>query len=406
MLNTVGSVARGDNFFDREEFVERLWGRLEAGNVLLLAPRRFGKTSVMYRLLDRPRSGWRVVHVDAESIREPVNFVVALLDALSGDQALRAFLKKAWSGAGAWARKTLDGWEVTTPWDVGVKINLKKAMGGEWPARAEGLLSVLSDYGDGERLLIIVDELPVMLRLFEDNDVPDSEVRAFLYWLRKLRTDPAVGLTECRFLVGGSIGADRYLSRLRASDSFNDFERVPLPHLTAARAGELLDALLQARELQVSPQTRQAALDAVGVPVPYFIQIVVSELAAVRDEGSASEITPRTVEEVYEQRVLGATCKSYFQHYYDRLRFYGKPEEAAAKAVLRELALAQAAGVQRDNLRLVCLDTLGEAASDESFAQLVADLENDFYVVYRPKDRSYVFASKILCDWWRRHYAF
>ncbi len=73
--NIVGSPARGSDFYNREAFISYLWKRLELGNVLLAAPRRFGKTSIMYKLLDAPRDGWKVIHVDAESIREPANFI-------------------------------------------------------------------------------------------------------------------------------------------------------------------------------------------------------------------------------------------------------------------------------------------------------------------------------------------
>ena len=41
----VGSVARDEDFLFREEVVEDLWESLEKHNVLLLAPRRIGKTS-------------------------------------------------------------------------------------------------------------------------------------------------------------------------------------------------------------------------------------------------------------------------------------------------------------------------------------------------------------------------
>ncbi|MBI1924124.1 ATP-binding protein [Candidatus Poribacteria bacterium] len=58
LRNIVGPPARRDDFFDREETVELLWERLASGNVLLAAPRRFGKTSLMYRLIDEPRDGW------------------------------------------------------------------------------------------------------------------------------------------------------------------------------------------------------------------------------------------------------------------------------------------------------------------------------------------------------------
>ena len=51
----VGSVARNEDFWFRDSFVDELWDALRKHNVLLLAPRRTGKTSVMYRLLDQPR---------------------------------------------------------------------------------------------------------------------------------------------------------------------------------------------------------------------------------------------------------------------------------------------------------------------------------------------------------------
>ncbi len=45
----------------RGEFVEELWQRLRTGHVVLTAPRRTGKTSVMDYLRDHPENGFKVV---------------------------------------------------------------------------------------------------------------------------------------------------------------------------------------------------------------------------------------------------------------------------------------------------------------------------------------------------------
>jgi hypothetical protein len=74
--NIVGAVVRGDDFFGRESFVSRVWEVLNTSNVLLAGPRRFGKTSVMYNILDFPKPGSRVVHVDLEPVKEPAEFIV------------------------------------------------------------------------------------------------------------------------------------------------------------------------------------------------------------------------------------------------------------------------------------------------------------------------------------------
>jgi len=404
LRNIVGPPAREGDFYDREELIELIWERLETGNILLAAPRRFGKTSVMYRLIDHPRSGWKPVHVDAESIREPANFVIAILDALFADQQIRNFLVATWGKASKWVRGFIEDVEVTTPWDVGLKIKLKEKIQANWQEHGEELLRALRTFNKNNRLLIIIDELPVMLQLFHENNISSSDIRVFLFWFRKMRTDPKIGLTNCRFLTGGSIGIEHYLSKLNAAASFNDFEKMTLNELGSERGGDLLEKLLASRKISLSAKTKKEILNHVGAAIPYFIQVFVTEIGTELANRPGS-LGPKRLEEVYQQRVLGASCKSYFEHYYDRLRHYEKGEELAAKALLKELALNHPKGIQRDHLYRCYRNTQGEKDTQEGFARLVSDLENDFYIRFIP-EKGYFFASKILCDWWRRYYAF
>ena len=48
--NVIGSPVVGADFFDRHEEQARIWRRLEHDSILLLAPRRVGKTSLLHRL--------------------------------------------------------------------------------------------------------------------------------------------------------------------------------------------------------------------------------------------------------------------------------------------------------------------------------------------------------------------
>ena len=112
---------------------------------------------------------------------------------------------------------------------------------------------------------ILVSLLPASFLLLLLNSLRLRKVRprVFLYWFRKMRTDPEVGLTSCRFLVGGSIGIEEYLARLSAADSFNDFERVPLPELARAKADELVSRLSKARRLELSAASQRKVLELV-----------------------------------------------------------------------------------------------------------------------------------------------
>jgi uncharacterized protein len=50
MKSVIGAAARGENFFDRKEDLAQFWGDLDGDSLLLLAPRRVGKTSVLRRM--------------------------------------------------------------------------------------------------------------------------------------------------------------------------------------------------------------------------------------------------------------------------------------------------------------------------------------------------------------------
>ena len=57
LRNIVDLPARGDDFYDREDSIAMIWDRLEAGNILLAAPRRFGRLQGSINLFDLKKPG-------------------------------------------------------------------------------------------------------------------------------------------------------------------------------------------------------------------------------------------------------------------------------------------------------------------------------------------------------------
>ena len=49
----IGGPAVGMDFFDREEKIEEMFRSLKQNNILLISPRRYGKTSVMKEVMRR-----------------------------------------------------------------------------------------------------------------------------------------------------------------------------------------------------------------------------------------------------------------------------------------------------------------------------------------------------------------
>ena len=64
----------------REAFLAELWQTLRTGHVVLTAPRRTGKTSVMDYLRDHPENGFSVVAINVQDLTHPADFFQVLLD--------------------------------------------------------------------------------------------------------------------------------------------------------------------------------------------------------------------------------------------------------------------------------------------------------------------------------------
>lgn len=56
----IGNIAKGGDFWNRKEEIDTIWKTLEKDHVLLKAPRRFGKSSIMNNLFEFPHNDFTV----------------------------------------------------------------------------------------------------------------------------------------------------------------------------------------------------------------------------------------------------------------------------------------------------------------------------------------------------------
>jgi AAA+ ATPase superfamily predicted ATPase len=395
-MNPVGPPVRGKDFYGRDSFVEIVWEKLKGGNVLLAAPRRFGKTSVMYRLIDEPRWEYKFVHADLQHLTEPSELVTLLVVQLARDSRLSKiasglsyFPKRIWSGF----TKNFEEIEL-----LKLKVKLRDKVRSNWKESGEELFKRVAT--SQTSIVFILDELPMMIDRMARSEAHREEAKTMLRWLRALRTSPST--QNVRFLIAGSIGIDRVLNDLGEIASINDFEQLHLPPFTPKVAAAFLDELAETHKIQLSQPSKRKMLQLIGTLIPYFIRVIFSEVYnAYKLQGE--QITPTKVEQIYRDKVLGVNCKTYFDHYYSRFRDYYQPdEEKAIKRILRQLALDER--LTRDVCYQFYREKLGDRADIENFNRLMTDLENDFYIRYDPDKHLYEFASKLLRDWWLRHY--
>ncbi len=165
MRNTTGQVVRGKDFFDREHEQIRFWRDLETDNLLLLAPRRVGKTSLMRRLGEAaPDKGYTAVFVDVSDAGGEAVFVGRLYQAVLETEASNALwgqMEKSWLGKLFRRVKKISG--------PGFSVEFDPGQADDWPRLGRDLADALS--GLEGRWLLQIDELPVFfLKLLNAGD--------------------------------------------------------------------------------------------------------------------------------------------------------------------------------------------------------------------------------------------
>ena len=91
MRNITGQAVTGENLYGRSRELADLWEKLEQGeHVLMLAPRRVGKTSLMQELQRDPRERWAVIYVEVEGCDGAADCVAAILAAVAADPQHRS----------------------------------------------------------------------------------------------------------------------------------------------------------------------------------------------------------------------------------------------------------------------------------------------------------------------------
>ncbi|HBA40817.1 MAG TPA: hypothetical protein DCZ05_14090 [Deltaproteobacteria bacterium] len=396
--NRVGPPVRGKDFYGREVFVKLVSEKLKTGNVLLASPRRFGKTSVIYNLMEQPHWDYTIVHADLEHLTEPAELITLLVVQLACAtdtqlsklaSSLSYFPKKIWSGF----KRTFEEVDL---WKV--KVKLRDDVRLRWQESGEELFQKLANLS--QVVIFFLDELPMMIDRMAKSEVHRDDAKTMLRWFRALRLSPKA--KNVRFLIAGSIGIGRVLSDLGETSAINDFEQLRLEPFPPKVASVFVDELAKSHKIPVSQPTKQKMLELIGTAVPYFIQIIFSEVAKAHNQDKKA-VTPRIIERIYHEKIIGVDCKTYFDHYYGRLREYYLPhEEKAAKRILREIA--SLGSLTREVSYQFFLKEVGDQANIEKFNLLMTDLENDFYVSFDPDSKKYRFSCKLLRDWWLRHY--
>jgi hypothetical protein len=395
----VGSVPRGEDYFGQETLIESIWNKLKTDNILLAAPRRFGKTAAMYKLYDEPRPGFVPVYTNLEHIAKASDFTVELISIIYQKHQFKRLIGKLWEGS-----KNIAAFFRSLPEDIdigGFKVTIRENtdVSKHWLMYSERIMNLLS--GEKPSLLLLLDEFAVMIDRISGKNREEAE--QLLHWFRSARTAPE---TRTRFVIGGSIHLLPTLDAMKMVDTVNDLYVQPIKPFAPDAANAYLEGIFAAQQVALTHEVKETILRLVGEPIPYFLAVLST---AIFDylRATDSDLDPGVVKTVFEEDLLGGSASATFYHYRSRIdTYYPGREGQAAKAILGLLSRAEA-NLDRQTLYQLFLHSSRMAPStrsEEKFMYLMNKLDNDFYISF--KKGKYSFFSRVLKMWWRNRYGF
>jgi hypothetical protein len=397
----VGSVPRGEDYFGQETLIKSIWDRLKRDNILLAAPRRFGKTAAMYKLLDDPRPEFTPVYTNLEHIKTAGDFMVELISKIYQKRQFKRMINKLWEGG-----KDIASFFRSLPEDIDiggfkVKIRENTDVPTHWLMYGERIMNLLAR--EKPSLLLILDEFAVMIDHIANKN--REEVEQLLRWFRSARTAPE---TRTRFVIGGSIHLIPMLDSMGMVDTVNDLYVQKLKPFTLETAKLYIKEIFASQQMELTDEVRETILELVGEPIPYFLAVLLVEaFENLRATGSKSGLKPGVIKTVFEEDLLGGSASATFYHYRSRIdAYYPGWEGQAAKSILGLLSRVETS-VERQTLYSLFLKSTKmshSTKSEENFMRLMNKLDNDFYITY--KEGKYSFFSRVLKLWWKNRYGF
>ena len=91
--NIVGPIPEPKNLYGRDCLIDEAWSFLTSHNVLLLAPRRFGKSGVLRHLLRQPSGNFLPLSFDLEDVTSGPEFVKRIVECCGMNGELRPLRK-------------------------------------------------------------------------------------------------------------------------------------------------------------------------------------------------------------------------------------------------------------------------------------------------------------------------
>ena len=379
-----GQAVRGEDFWDRPYILEDMIEVIVRGeHILLVAPRRVGKTSLMYRLMDTVGDKFAVIYVNTQAAHSVNQFWEKLFDALMDEEFISTLQQKARNFYNKLASLRLS--EASTK---GVKFGE-----GETIDYAKAFEELLKSYDGSKKLIIMMDEFSQTIEnIIKHENMEKAEQLLEVH--RELRQNHKLS-QKASFVYAGSIGLESVVATMKSSKNINDLVSISVPPFEYDDAEKFVLDLCVSNGMSIEESDIKYILEKIEWLIPFYIQLVVQELKRLHRRDNT--INTVVIDDALE-KVLG--YKKVFIHWLERLEIFSKKGTAFSKEVLNIIS---------KDKTIVSSELFNMATKHKletyDAQQIVHALKYDGYINNSDDEHIYRFNSPILCIWWYRNVA-
>jgi hypothetical protein len=397
----VGNAVTGDDFFDREQELHDFLELIAGGtHVMVTAPRRIGKTSLLLEAGGRLGDRCAFLFVDVQACTSEVDAVLKLtLEANAHRDIGRRILD---------AFRNVFGKLLVNVEEIGVAeltLKLREGLSADWQVKSNEILDRLAQAE--KPVIVCLDELPILVSAIlcgEDRRMTPERIdraRVFLSWLREATIRHR---GKIRFVVSGSIGLEPLLARAGISETMNTFAAFPLSPWGREVALAYIEDRARRNGIRLEAGAAERLLRELGDFIPHHVALFVHFVRLDARHRKATVCTKEDVERIYREKMLSVHGHVDLATYEDRLKRVVAPEAfRAALELLTEAAMVGRLTAETGSLIVRGNGFPGQEAI-ETLRFLLGVFEHDGYL--KRSKGHYVFVSHLLRDWWRNRFGF
>jgi len=377
----IGNTATGDYYYDRPTIVAEIWQQITIGNhVLLAAPRRVGKSSIMKHMIYNSIDKHRCIYQNVQGLESAEHFFKSIYELI---KSCMNFSQKT----SAWLRllKETDIEEVSITGTLKIRertINYLEAVNHLLPKLKQ------NDF----KIVLFIDELPEVLHNLNKNDKKEEAI-LILKTLRRWRQEDQ--FSNFRMVLAGSIGIYYVIKSIegRNVDS-NDFNKVKFEALTNEEAIDYIRwATGNNATIRYTEKLIQHLLSKIRYSLPYFINLMLHEINSKARKDSNPAITINDIDKAFEEVVKNS---DHFKDWKSRLFDYMPlPDASFLNEVLIYIAHKNAISKQK------LYDVAIRHGKKDDYMDFIDGLEEDGYIT--EENNTYVFVSPFLQAFWKRN---